>query len=339
MKCWTASLLRFLGLAVLCLEAAGSAGAHPLAPSLFALREIESGRFAVTWKTPRLAPTGVRLEPVLPAHCHEVEASPRYQITGSSLGWIQQVDCGERGLVGATLSIRGLPESRTGALLRVELADGRRIDAMLHSGAPSLVVPARASPLAVGATFLGLGFEHILSGSDHLVFLVGLLLLMADRRRLLLAVTAFTAGHCVTLCLAALDLLVLPQGPVEVGIAASIMILAAELARGRGAGRESRLRRSPWAMTFAFGLLHGLGFAGALRSIGLPGDAIGLALGSFNLGIELGQLAFIAAILLLAVLGRRLMAPTPLWARGLAAYGIGSLAAFWCLQRLALLPV
>jgi hypothetical protein len=178
------------------------------------------------------------------------------------------------------------------------------------------------------------GFDHILSGPDHLLFLLGLVLLVHGCRLLVETVTAFTLGHSVTLSLAALGIVHIPTRPVEALIAFTIFVVAVEVARDTQ-GRALSVGRVPWAMAFCFGLVHGLGFAGALAQVGLPDHEIPLALVSFNCGIELGQLAFIVLVLIARALLRWL--PTSLLRAGelIPAYAIGSMSAFWMLQRTA----
>jgi hypothetical protein len=294
--------------AVLLLLALGPApaAAHRLAPSLLELRELASGEVAVRWKTPLLQPTGVDLRPELPPHCALLgPAVAERDPTSETLRW--RVKCGERGLVGETLRVRGLEASGTDALIRLELGGGRTVRAILSANRP-----------------------------DHLLFVLGLVLLVRGRRRLVGTITAFTLGHSVTLSLAALGFVAFPTRLVEVGIALSILLLAAELGRGEEPG-IARLRRRPWAMALGFGLLHGVGFAGALTEAGLPAEEIPLALFSFNLGIELGQLAFVAAVVAARLALRPLAARGPVWLARVPAYAIGSLAALWCFERTAVL--
>ncbi len=314
---------------------AAPAAAHRLAPSLLEARELGSGRVEVRWKTPQVQPRGGELQPELPDHCPPVGAARAERgATGVTLRW--RVDCGSRGLVGATLRVRGLRESRTAALVRVELEDGRTVQAVLDAERDAFEVPARQGARRVAGEYLALGGGHILGGLDHLLFVLGLVLLVSGRRALVLTVTAFTAGHCVTLSLAALGFVRFSPRPVEFAIALSVLVLAVELANGTRQPRRARaslLRRQPWTMALLFGLLHGLGFAGALARVGLPAEEIPLALLSFNAGIELGQLAVVAAVLGGALLLRPAFARGPAWLVRAPAYGIGSLAAFWCFQR------
>jgi hypothetical protein len=179
-----------------------------------------------------------------------------------------------------------------------------------------------------------LGVEHILTGWDHLLFVLGLVLLVGPGRMLLWTVTAFTAGHSITLALASLGLVNVPQGATEAAIALSIYLLAVELVRSSG-GRVTFMQRAPWLVAGGFGLLHGLGFAGALAAVGLPQGEIPLALFAFNVGIELGQLAFVGTILAgMAALGR-LRVTWPTWVSPAPAYAIGALAIYWFLERVA----
>jgi hydrogenase/urease accessory protein HupE len=310
-----------------------SSEAHRLAPSLLEVREAAPGRLEVLWKTPLQRPVGAELRPELPEGCAPLtDPIPGAESSAATLRW--SADCGEGGLVGRSFRVQGLAESRTEALLRLELADGRRVQGVLRAHAPAFVVPERQRPLQVVGAYLALGFRHILDGLDHLLFVLGLVLLVPSHRRLVWTITAFTVGHSVTLSLAVLGFLGLSSRPAELVIALSILVLAVELARGEGA-RPSRLRRFPWAMAALFGLFHGLGFAGALVEVGLPDEEIPLALLSFNVGIELGQLVFVAAVLLARPLLRPLAARGPAWLARVPAYGIGSLAAYWCFERAA----
>jgi hydrogenase/urease accessory protein HupE len=312
---------------------AGGAAAHRLAPSLLDVRELSPGRIEVLWKTPTLRPVGVELRPELPEGCAALgDPVPGGSAAAATLRW--SADCGEAGLVGRSFRVHGLAESRTQALLRLALADGRHLQAVLRGEAPAFVVPERERPLQVAGDYLELGFRHILGGLDHLLFVLGLVLLVSSRRMLVWTVTAFTAGHSVTLSLAVLGFFGLPSRIVEVGIAVSILVLAVELARGEDAP-PSPLRRLPWAMAGLFGLLHGFGFAGALVEVGLPAAEIPLALLFFNLGIEVGQLVFVAVVLVVQWVLRPLAAQGPRWLARLPAYGIGSFAAWWCLERAA----
>lgn len=240
------------------------------------------------------------------------------------------VSCPASGLVGLQIGVEGLGAAKTDALLHVELADGRVIDTVLRAREPTFTVPDREDALAVAGRYVELGVDHIATGYDHLLFVLGLLLLVRGGRALIATITSFTLGHSVTLSIAALGLARVASAPVEALIAFSIFLLAVELARP-DAG--SRLWERPWVMAMVFGFLHGLGFAGALREAGLPQGAIPLALFCFNVGIELGQLAFVATALVVHRAARALGLPAPPWGRTLTIYTIGSLAALWMIER------
>jgi len=309
------------------------APAHPLDPALLELRELPDGEVSVLWRVPRSAPASVPLRPLLPAHCAlRSEPSPADDV-GPHVTYRWRVACGERGLVGQRVGVDGLHERGTEALLRIQLGDGRAIQAVLRAHQSTIDVPARPGRLDVVRDYVRLGLEHILTGLDHLLFVLGLVLLVRGRRRLLWTITAFTAGHSVTLSLAVLGWIRVPPAPVEALIAVTILVVAVELTR-EPAGREGWMRRAPWLMAFVFGLLHGLGFAGALVQVGLPAGEIPLALLSFNVGIEAGQLLFVAVV----IVGRAAVRALPgrwLQAAGarVPAYAIGSLAAFWVIDR------
>jgi hypothetical protein len=323
-RCWSLLLL------VAAVVVPAAAGAHALSPCLLALHETAGGAVGVTWKTPLQRLPGVELRPVLPADCTVV--APAALTEGSDnvvARW--RMTC-PAGLIGRTIAIEGLGAAKTDALLRIELADGRAIDTVLRAREPGFTVPEREDWIAVARRYVELGFEHIASGYDHLLFVLGLLLLVRGARALLATITAFTVGHSVTLSIAALGLARAPATSVEVLIAFSIYLLAVELAHPAA---RSRLWRTPWLIAGLFGLLHGLGFASVLREAGLPQDAIPVALLCFNVGIELGQLAFVIVLLVLYRTARLLALPTPAWGRMLTVYTIGSLAAFWMIERAA----
>ncbi len=321
------------GIALALLAGPPVAAAHPLAPVLLELSEVGPGRFDVTWKRPLRVEGIAERAPELPAECARLASSPRIEADlVATERWV--VDCGEGGLVGRPVAVRGLEATGTDALLRIALSDGRVIQTVLRPDASSVIVPERTPPLAIARDYAGLGFEHILGGADHLLFVFGLLLLVGGGRRLLQTVTAFTVGHSVTLSLAALGYVRYPVGPIEVAIAATIFWLAVELARSPGE-HEAWIRRAPWLAAGVFGLLHGLGFAGALAAAGLPSGDVPLALFAFNAGIETGQLAFVGAVLSAWALLRVIAPPVPVWGRQIPVYVMGSLAAFWCLERMA----
>ena len=313
------------------------AGAHPLAPLLFELVERDGGRVDVTWRESSLKLPGAGPRtPRLPAGCNPTGAS-ELAIDGPIVTETWTVDCGSGGLVGREVGIDGLASGGTDALLRVRFADGRVVRRVLGPRVDRLVIPERESRARVVADYAVLGVEHILGGFDHLLFVFGLLLLVRHWRPLVATITAFTVGHSITLALAVLGIATVPSGPVEVLIALSVFLLAVELARAAPAA-TTLIGRRPWLVTGSFGLLHGLGFAGALAEAGLPENDLPLALFAFNVGIEVGQIAFVAAILAARTLLASVIDALPPWTQRLPIHVMGSLAAMWTIERaLALL--
>ena len=310
-------------------------GAHPLAPALLDIRESEAGRADVSWKTSLLRVPGSNIQPVLPSSCRAL-TSPTIIGGTNSLTTRWSVSCEPRSLVGQRIGVEGLDRAKIDALLRISLADGRVVQRVLRASDPFVTVPEHDGPLEVTLAYLGLGAEHILTGLDHLLFVFGLLLLVSGARLLIWTITAFTLGHSVTLSLAILGFVNFPVRPIEVAIALSVFALAVELTRGETA-QPTLMRRFPWGMALLFGLLHGFGFAGALREVGLPPVEIPLALLSFNVGLEFGQLLFVFAVLALRWLLSARLSRLPSWTEQLPIYAMGSLAAFWCFERTAIL--
>jgi hydrogenase/urease accessory protein HupE len=313
-----------------------AARAHALSPALLVLHEDATGGVDVIWKIPSLRVLGAEIRALLPSEC-PVAGSATISEDSESFTTKWRIDCGTGGLVGKRVAVDGLAAAKTDALLRLELADGRAIDTVLRAREPAVVVPARENEHGLATRYVELGVEHILTGYDHLLFVFGLLLLATGTRALLATITAFTLGHSVTLTLAVLDIAHVPSTPIEVLIAFSIFVLAVELARHTPLAGPTLMRRRPWLMALGFGFLHGLGFAGTLRAVGLPAEAIPLALLGFNVGIELGQIAFVLAVLAVTRMASPLLQRAPAWAHALPVYAMGSLAACWMIQRSLLL--
>lgn len=312
---------------------AAPAAAHAFAPALLELVETgTAGEVQVRFKQPAVRAAGSELLPLLPPSCRAAGGAESVREgTGVTVSW--RLAC-PGGLTGQTVEVDGIAASRADVLLRIELADGRSIRHVLTADEPAFVVPEAGGAADLMRGYGLLGVEHILGGFDHLLFVLALVLLVRGGRRLVGTVTAFTVGHSVTLALAVVGWVRVPQQPVEALIAASIYLLAVELARP-AKPHEGWIERAPWLVAGPFGLLHGLGFAGALAEVGLPAGEIPLALLSFNLGIEVGQLAFVAAVLVLRRGLRALPVPWPARAAYAPAYLIGSLAAFWVCERVA----
>ena len=332
-------LARFAVLLMLAF-AGSTAAAHEVRPGYLEIAEVEAGVYDVLWKVPARGELRLALYPHLPADC--TGATNAGSFVGGAFVSRWRATC-TGGLVGRRIAVDGLSATRTDVLVRVAHLGGVVQTTRLTPDAPSFEVAAVPTAGDVARTYFVLGVEHILLGIDHLLFVLGLLLLVGNWRRLIVTVTAFTVAHSITLAAATLGLVHVPQAPVEAVIALSVMFVAAEILR-TAHGRASLTARTPWLVAFVFGLLHGLGFAGALREVGLPQTDIPLALLFFNVGVEVGQLAFIAAVVaVLAVIGRlsskwqerhtggawggEALVRTPL------AYLIGCTAAYWTIER------
>ena len=237
------------------------------------------------------------------------------------------------GLADSQINVTGLLNSSSGVLVRVAWLDGSSQVARMTPGDPEFTVEAQPSSWQVVNTYTVLGFEHILLGFDHLLFVLGLVLIVGLRWLVLIkTITAFTVAHSITLALATLGVVNIPSTPVEAVIALSIMFVAGEILHAR-AGRPGLTASAPWIVAFAFGLLHGFGFAGALMETGLPQNAVPLALLFFNVGVELGQLAFVAVVSGLMIASKRFPRTLPKWSGTVVPYAIGGMAAFWTLER------
>lgn len=237
------------------------------------------------------------------------------------------------GLVGQEIGIDELSRGISDVIVRLERRDGSSQMERLLPESPRFTVKAPAGTGAVAWSYLVLGVEHILGGVDHLLFVLALLLIVRGGKRILITITAFTAAHSVTLVAATLGWVNVPGPPVEAMIAISIVFVAAEIVHGLR-GRPGLTARAPWVVAFSFGLLHGFGFAGALAEVGLPERAIPVALLTFNVGVELGQLIFVAIVLAAWAVIARLSHPSPAWLRYALPYAIGSVAMLWVIERI-----
>ena len=309
---------------------------HALEPGYLELRLLDEELYAVVWKTPANKSRPMKISAVLPESCDARTLTESiWDGTAYVARWTTR--CAE-GLEGGVIRIDGLDQTRTDVLVRFDFANGVSESRRLIPGDSSFTVPTIPSRLEVVRTYLVLGFQHILSGIDHLMFVLALLILVKGTGRLIVTVTAFTLAHSLTLAGATLGFVNVPGPPIEATIALSIMFVASEIMHGRQ-GRTGLTERYPWIVAFTFGLLHGFGFAGALAQIGLPQASIPMALLFFNVGVEIGQLFFIACVFALMALARqiarRIDLTPPTWARAMPTYVIGSVAAFWTFQRLA----
>jgi len=325
------SFLRVVCALVLCLGV-GQAQAHRFAPSLLKVTEISPLQYNFVWKTPAQATSSIPLQPTWPEVCDVSNASPP-QLEGTGMVSSWQIDCsalGVQGLVGSELGIEGLAANQASGMVMVSLLDGRQYQQVLNESQPAFVVPAESSAGEVAGDYSLLGMEHIWGGIDHLLFVFGLLLLVGGGGRLLWTITAFTLGHSITLSLVTLGYFDYPVALVEFLIALSIFVLAVELTR---TSKHDVLWRNPWWLAGGFGLLHGMGFAGALAETGLPQGNVPLALLFFNVGIEIGQIAFILLVLAIWYLVRRPLASWQDRLMPVPVYILGALSAMWCIER------
>jgi hydrogenase/urease accessory protein HupE len=311
--------------------------AHEVRPAYLEMRQTGSDTYNVLWKVPGLGDElRLALYVLMPTDSTALTA-PQGSFVNNAFIERWKVKR-EGGLAGATIRISGLDATLTDALVRVQRLDGTVQVTRLTPSAPSFVVEGAPSALEVARTYLVLGVEHILFGIDHLLFVLALFILVKGTGRLIATVTAFTVAHSLTLAGATLGFVHVPGPPVEAGIALSIVFVAAEIVHSRQ-GRIGLTERFPWIVAFTFGLLHGFGFASALSEIGLPQSAIPVALLFFNVGVEIGQLFFIASVFAVITLARqvtqRIGVSQTAWAWRVPAYAIGSVSAFWIIQRIS----
>lgn len=316
--------LALLLLLVSALLAAPGARAHDTNMAVLQLDELQPGRFMTRWI---VRSDGDALKPVYPPHCALEEAPV--------------LDCGTEGLTGE-LALTGFGPSRSAAVLRIAYRDGSTQVFTLTAAAPAVMLVRQSVGdgldgwLHVFSAYTVIGIEHILLGVDHLLFVLGLIWIVRSRWMLAKTVTAFTIAHSVTLAAASLGWIGVPESAVNAAIALSIVFVGVEMLR-LDQGEAGLTSRFPWVVAFAFGLLHGFGFADGLAKLGLPEAVLPLGLLAFNLGVEIGQLAFVLLVLALAWSFRTLLVRWPRWSRPLPAYAIGSLAAFWFIGRMSLL--
>jgi hydrogenase/urease accessory protein HupE len=308
-----------------------SAFADELRPAYLSIRETKPDEFSVLWKVPAAGDKRLGLYLQLPDTCVP-KAEPVRLIENASYSERWAAFC-SGGLRGRPIAIDGLRSIATDALARIEYRDGSVEIARLTPEAPRFVVAGVQSGWEVAWTYFLLGVDHILSGYDHLLFVFALILLINDFWMLTKTITAFTLAHSVTLVGASLGYFSLPQQAVEATIALSITFVASELIKQRPG--ERRLSESyPWVVAFAFGLLHGFGFAGALKETGLPQDDVPVALLTFNLGVEAGQLLFVASVWIAFAAIHRFVNVPAAPARLVAAYLIGAVSMLWFVARI-----
>jgi hypothetical protein len=312
-----------------------SAGAHEARPAYLEIRETAPGRFDLLWRTPVLS--GMRLPVVLavPKSVGSVR-EPVVQVLADSLLERRTIDAGAAGLAGKRIEFPGLQLTITDVLVRVQMLDGRTWTTIVRPSQPWIEIAAEQTRMQLLGTYVVHGIRHIAFGPDHLLFVFGLLLIVKDRWMLVKTITAFTVAHSITLAIATFGWAEAPVVPLNAAIALSIFFLGPEIVRS-WRGETSFTIRHPWVVAFVFGLLHGFGFSSALTSAGLPRADLPAALLGFNVGVEIGQLAFVLLVLAVERAFRVLQIRWPRWAEALPGYTVGTLGAFWTIQRTAIL--
>jgi len=304
--------------------------AHPLAPSVLSFEQGSNGNVTMRWRAPVKRPTGQSLQPRVPESCTALGRPERHKTEDeTAVEETTKLRCDPPDMVGAVVRVDGFADSSINVVVRVVRADGDVHHAILDTGTPQLTISTQEDESHSFFEYLALGVEHLLTGWDHLTFVLGLLVLFGWHRRLIAAVTAFTMGHSLTLALSVLGIVSVPMALVEASIALTIVVLALEIQ----SGQRGPVWKHPWTLPGVLGLLHGLGFASVLFDAGLPSDEIPLALVGFNLGLEVGQLGVIAVAGLSFAVVRRSLPPSWQSNRTVPAYIIGSLAAFWVIER------
>jgi hydrogenase/urease accessory protein HupE len=306
------------------------ASAHEVRPAFLQIREIEPSTYDVLWKTPAQGDMRLALNAAMPPPCQNMGVT-RATLVDAAAVEHRRIVC-EGGIAGKRIVFENLATTLTDVIVRFEPIAGAPKTLRVNGATPFIEIPEQQSLGEVAGAYFNFGVEHILLGFDHLLFVLCLLMLVEDRKRLLIAITAFTVAHSITLAATTFGWLRLASAPVEACIALSIAFLAAEIVKSR-AGRAGSTQLRPEIAAFGFGLLHGFGFASALHEIGIPDDALPLALVSFNLGVEAGQIIFVAVVLALAWLWQRYARQLPASAYRASAYVAGITASFWFIER------
>ena len=305
--------------------------AHEARPAYLQITQTSPNQFNVLWRTPVLSGMQLPVQLSLPKAARDV-TKPHTQLFADSLIERHVIDV-PGGLAGTRFNVIGLQGTITDVLVRIQWLSGDTSTELIRPSRPWIDIAAPRGTLATVIVFMTQGIEHIVLGVDHLLFVFGLLLLVRTNWMLVKTITAFTVAHSITLAIATLGYAHIPTASLNAAIALSIMFLGPEIIRARR-GETSLTIRHPWLIAFAFGLLHGFGFASGLTAIGLPAGDIPLALVSFNIGVEIGQLSFVALMLLMVRAFTVLRVSWPMFVSAAPAYLVGSLGALWSIQRI-----
>jgi len=305
--------------------------AHEIRPAYLQIIQVSENSYEVFWKVPSMGDAVPKIQPVFPLEFTIENLKVPNQIPGSVIYYY--LISSEQPLQGKEISIQGLNKTLIDVLVTVQYLDGEKATLLLQPDFDTSIIPGKTTVMDIIKTYTVLGIEHILLGIDHLLFVLALILITKGKWKILKTITAFTIAHSITLSLAALGYVNFPGPPVEAVIALSIVFLALEILKNLN-GEETLTSKKPWIVAFTFGLLHGFGFAGALADIGLPQQEIPLALAFFNIGVELGQIMFVVVALFVLYL-LHMKKNWPAYTKKVPAYAIGSIAAFWMIQRIA----
>lgn len=319
-----------LSIVLLLLVGGASLRAHELRPGFLELRETAPGTYRLLWKSPAGGESPIHVVPILPRDCRLATGSQQ-QLTPGAPVVRGTLECPDS-IQGRTIEIDGLASTTVDVIVRVHHADGRLESHVLKPIDPQVTLGAPTTAWQRALGYLRLGIEHILLGVDHLLFVLGLLLIVGGRWTLFKTISSFTVAHSITLAIATLGYASAPLLPLNAAIALSILFLGPEIVRRRNGGTSLTIAH-PWLVAFAFGLLHGFGFASGLTTMGLPQAEIPMALLLFNVGVEIGQLCFVALILALERSFRTLEIRWPQFVEALPGYAVGSLGAYWTIQR------
>ena len=312
-----------------------AARGHESQPGSLDMRQLAGDRYEVVWKAPIYygRPHPARVE--LPAGWRTV-VDPTERTLPDAIVTRRVVAVGEKGVEGSVVSFPGLEGTITDVFVRISRIDGTAMTAVVHPTNPKAVLRGERSWHTTAGEYIGLGFHHIMLGVDHLLFVLGLLLIVRGRMTLLKTISSFTVAHSITLAIATLGYASAPLPPLNAAIALSILFLGPEIVRS-WRGETSLTIRFPWIVAFLFGLLHGFGFASGLSTTGMPKAELPWALLFFNVGVELGQVGFVAVTVLLSKAFRVLMIRWPVWVERAPGYAVGVCGAYWTVQRTVML--
>ena len=305
--------------------------AHEIRPAYLQIQQTSSDTYKVLWKIPLLNNKAPKLDPILPTGFELRPLNEQFLSDAYIRNYTGQYT---QALNGKTIAVKGQALTLVDVLVQINLLDETSYTLLLQPDKPQAIIPIEPNKWEVFQLYVKLGIEHILLGMDHLLFVLGLLLLVNGIGPLIKTITAFTVAHSITLAVATFDLIRLPAAPVEAVIALSIIFLAKEYISVKE-GKTSLTVQYPWLVAFTFGLLHGFGFAGALSEIGFPQKEVPLALFTFNVGVEIGQLFFIGGISLFLFFWGKLNWQLPTWTWRIVPYSIGTIASFWLIERVA----